>query len=238
MTLLFLATAALAHPSADAHLHATAAVAPCEDLTRLRRASALADAGRLVEAHAELDEVCSPDDEAARLARARLHLVERLPEPALALTEGLHSLEASVLVASALTQLGRDDEAARTLADGLARQPSVRPDHYLDAARPLSDAAALEVLQLGIATVGPIGSLQRAAAERLAALGRLDEALRLLTPSRIADRLLAGDLLAHAGQQARARREWQQALAAVEAARPSRAMDDLRHALSERLETE
>jgi len=237
--LLVLATlSALAHPSAAAHLHATEPIEPCDDQTRLRRAAALFDSRQLDAAQGELDALCHPEDEAARLARARLQLARQSPERALALVSDLRSLDAATLRASALVQLDRPDDAAAELASTLARQPSLRPDDYLDAARPLADATALEVLELGLDTLGPVGALQRAAAERLAGLGRLDDARALLSDDRIADLVLEGDLLATAGRSAAADRAWRQAGALVDGARPSRAMDTWRRAIDERLSPE
>jgi len=227
----------VAHPTVDDHLHATGELAPCDDVGRLRRVAALADAQRYDDGLTELEALCHPEADLAVLAQARLRLAKGDAEAALPLASRLPGLDAAVVRAGALVVLGREAEAGSVLAASLTQQPSAVPDHYLDADRWLTDdALALEVLQAGVDTLGPVASLVRARAHRLAAAGRLDEALAQLDTERLADQILRGDLLAAAGRTAEARRAWQAAREQAVAARPTPAMVRTQEELTQRLE--
>jgi predicted Zn-dependent protease len=236
--LLLIGTAA-AHPPAS------------EDIRRVTRAlEAGPDAALLVE-RAELHRVSGhwaaadedaraalrlePDLAAARLSLARTAL--GAGDAAAAVEEARAYLAATPdargyrVLAEALAAVGRRDEAvsARLHAIDAADRPD--PGDYLEAARLLAKtgaedaagpAAALAVLDRGMAALGPLMALEWAAVEIARGAGRTEDALARVdrivarldrTETWLAER---GRILMSAGRRTEAQAAFTEALAAVE----------------------
>ena len=117
--------------------------------------------------------------EAGRPARARLSLarfLRRRPE----------HVAGRVLFARALAGTGAHLAAAGQLAEAIRRDPKPVPEHYLERAAAFAAAGAahredaLRALDEGIATLGPIVTLELAAIDLELAAGRTAAALRRL----------------------------------------------------------
>jgi tetratricopeptide (TPR) repeat protein len=145
--------------------------------------------------------------------------------------------------ASALFALGRPLEAARDLDVAVAHQPVPLPGTYLARARALADAGdayldeAIAGLDAGIAVLGPVVALERAAIELELRRGAVDAALerldrvRLRSPRQESWLARRGEILERAGRREEARVAYVEALAALEQLPPERrrnvAMRDL-----------
>jgi tetratricopeptide (TPR) repeat protein len=83
--------------------------------------------------------------------------------------------------ARALAALGRSGEVGEAYGRAIERMGRPQPDHYLEWSRTLSDrgdpALALAVLDAGLARLGEIGSLLRAAVDVEAERGELEAAV-------------------------------------------------------------
>lgn len=152
----------------------------------------------------------------ARPAEARVHLDAALQrEPA--------NPEALVLRARAKVALADRTAALADFNAALTHIASPPPELYLERAKLLSPAAAVQSLDEGVARLGPVVTLHLAAIALEEQMGRIDEAVsrlnRLAADSERKDPWLKrrGDLLLRSGRNAEARASYVSALAAINA---------------------
>jgi tetratricopeptide (TPR) repeat protein len=257
-------------PGAGVHAHGTfhdrlaaasdrIAAHPDDALLYLARADLYRDHGDFAQAMEDIDRAEALDAQlpAARLVRA--HVLQdsgRLEEADAVLSRVLarspEQGEALGMRAAVRLALGRNLEAARDYDRAIAQQAVAKPDLYLMRSRALAAAGdehlaeAIEGLDTGIARMGPVATLERAALELELRRGTTDAALERLdgmtARSPRKDPLLAwrGRILEAAGRSAEARRSYQQALDALSELPASRrhttASRDLERQLHEALE--
>ncbi len=197
-----------------------AALADFERAERLDPALAVVDmargraffrAGRLVPARKALDRFLAGSDE--------------------------HHPGASAMRARVLVQLGDFRGAAHDYERAIAGWERPKPEFYVERARAHAALGereqALRGLDDGIAKLGPVVSLQLPAIELELACGRHEAALARVeaaaagAPRREAWLARRGEILERAGRAADARRAYSGALAALTAARPTRATREL-----------
>lgn len=230
---------------------------PCDVELLVKRAEIFGSLGRWEAAEAELDRAsqCRTRDDVLVLARARLALEMDRPGAADELLREFiasHPTNATahLLRGRALRQVGRPLEASEEFARGLELSAVPSPDDYLLYARSLVEAGrgdrALQALDLGVARVGDVPSLHRAAIE--IELDRGDAAAALRRVDRLLARGGAGEawllrraeILERAGRTAEARATLEQAARQL-AARPerrrnTRGVREIEAAVRERLE--
>jgi len=130
--------------------------------------------------------------------------------------------------AAALLALGRPLEAAHDLDVAIARQKVPLPETYLARARALSEAGdahledAIAGLDAGIALLGPVVTLERAAIELELRRGNIDAALQRLDGIRVRSArqeawlTQRGEILERAGRTDEARAAYVEALSALD----------------------
>jgi tetratricopeptide (TPR) repeat protein len=152
--------------------------------------------------------------------------------------------------AHARLQLGRPLEAARDLDAAVEFQPVALPERYLDRAEAFAQAGdehlaeAIEGLDAGLARLGAVLALERAAIELEVRRGAFDAAIARI------DRVAAhsarkeawfdrrGDIELQAGRDADAQRSYQRALAEIERLPPQRRRTPLTQRLEAKLRSE
>lgn len=165
--------------------------APQDVDLRVMRSRALAAAGEIAAARADaaLALRLSPDHGAANAAMALVEYrsgndVATLQFARRAQALGIADPELSRLRGRSLRALGRDAEAAATLAAALASDRRSEPEHFLELARAWTkvgdDANAIAVLERGLAQLGPAIALVDAAVDLDVRAGRHAVALARL----------------------------------------------------------
>lgn len=155
------------------------------------------------------------------------------------------------LLGRSLLDEGKPLEAAAAFRTALGHAPEPDPAHYREcaaayaAAGPEHRDVALEVLDEGIARLGPLPALQEMAVEIELQAGRPDGAVKrldaLIAQGQGRERWLQrkGEVLLQAGRPAEARQAFEAALAAIEALpssrRSSRALRELEREVRARL---
>lgn len=143
-------------------------------------------------------------------------------------------MRGSRLLGQSLAEQGKPLEAADAFRTALGHAPEPDPAHYREcaaaflAAGPAHRERALEILDSGIARLGPLPALQEMAVDVELQAGRPDAAVKrldgLIAQGQGRERWLLrkGDILQQAGRTAEARRVFEEALAAIESLPPGR----------------
>lgn len=254
-------TAVHAHPSIEeqlAGIEARTGSAPCNTALQAKRAELFGELRRWDDADQALAKAAACDgsgNHGFAMTRARLALDAGRPADAehlLARFIAAHPdhAPAHLLRARVLKQLGRPRDAADAFARGLAQADAPSPDDYLHYSDALLDAgsaeAAVAALDQGLARLGNVAALQRAAIDIEVERGDTAAALRRI------DRLLSGapgreqwlvrraEILADAGRVDEARRALEQAAAGLrtrtERRRETRGLREIERTVNERLE--
>jgi predicted Zn-dependent protease len=186
----WLTSAAVAHPGADEHLHATAN-APCKDGdSATRRVQALTAEGQLQAARDTVahHRECGAPSTAMDLAEAHIELEANNPRQALSLADKVlaaetHHTSAQHVRALALHDLGNLPDAADAMIE-LARTRSAGPEPWLMAAqwRAQSGDSARAALYIdeALKVRGPLPVLVSQAVRIHAEAGHLERAQQLL----------------------------------------------------------
>jgi len=261
--LLAMAPVALAHGDLHGQIEALDAQVQREPTNVgliLRRAELHHMHGEPAEAERDYDfaESIAPGHFGIDLGRGKLWLDTGRLEPARhaldrALAREPAHVEALVTRARVLARLGDAAAAAADFQRAIDHAARPEPEYYLEAAQALWDAgdarrvAALEVLEAGLARLGPLPTLGLAAVDLEMRLGRPDAALarldRLRTGATRQETWLErrGDVQQAAGRADLAAREYDAALAAIEALparlRSTRAVQDLEKRVQGKLES-
>ena len=183
-------SSAWAHPSADAHLHATRDADCSDPVVFQRRVQALTDDGRLARAMQEVEagRTCGVPAPELDLAQAHVALAAGEAQEALDLTDSrLHQEPRHAgllrLRARAHEQLGDPQEASNSWLS-LARVAGSSPQPWLHAARLRTAsgqaAEAAAILEEGLVHTGPLPTLSLACARAHHDAGNPDRAHQLL----------------------------------------------------------
>lgn len=210
----------------------------------LRRGALWGEAGHLDSALADFDQAerLAPELAEVHFARGRTLFRAGQPGPALEALDRFLAREgerpdASLIRARIFMKLGDFRAAARDYERAIAGGVTPEPEAYVERARAhvaLGDRElALRGLDQGIAKLGPVVSLELPAIELELECGRHEAALARVgavaarAPRQDVWLARRGEILEKGGRATDARRAYQAALAALTAARPTRAAQEL-----------
>jgi len=166
----------------------------------------------------------TPGSSAIAVGRAQVHLDRGSPDEALrslaaVLADAPDHPAALLLQARALGKQGKTGQASTAFSKAIALLDPPLPEHFIEHADLLAGAAAIIVLDEGIARLGDLVSLHSRALEleieagsREAALGRTRRVLAVSGGENPLWRIIEGEILADLGRQDEARQSFAAAL--------------------------